>query len=242
MSERIIEFLDWDSQFFGLKIGRIESLAYIPTKEDFLEEVRREKYDLIYIFSYADLKDNGFWESVGCRLTDTIVTLSMPFEAEKYRNAYGKCFNELTQSDLDACQKIAETVAPKSRFYREKLIGPELTRKMYRQWINASLDGSFSDGLFMEKIDGKVVGIHTIKTEKTQGIFTLTGVDPGFLKQGIGRKLWNQSFAFWAAQQSNIIKVTSRFSIRNFASFNFHLAMNFNKIEQVKYIFHYSTL
>jgi hypothetical protein len=55
---------------------------------------------------------------------------------------------------------------------------------------------------------------------------------------GIGKKLWSQSFAYWA-NEKDIELIKSPFSIQNLESFNFHLKMGFNKIEETKYIYHY---
>jgi len=237
---KIIELLKWDSDFFGIKVGKIQLVRGNFEKSKFVDEQNEEHYDLIYGFSSADKTSNGFWELLGFHLADCPVTVSMKFDLTKYKNLEYECCTGLSKNDVKACYEIAEMIAPVSRFYREPTIGRELTKKMYRKWIDTALDGSFSDYLFVERVERKIVGIHAIKTDNNVGIFTLTGVRDGFTGQGMGRRLWGQSFSYWANNTPKVNLIRSRFSINNIPSFNFHIAMGFNIVESVNHIYHYS--
>lgn len=240
VNRKIIESLKWDSDFFGMKIGRIQLAEGSFTKARFIEEQNKGQFDLIYGFSGTSQNPNGFWESLGFYLADSLIILSMQFNPEKYKNSdYAPCA-KLSKEDITACYEIAEMTACVSRFYREPVIGHSLAKKLYRKWVDTALDGTFSDCLFVERIKGKIAGIHTIKTENNAGVFTLTGVRNDLLGRHIGRKLWDQSFAYWANSGQKIISVHSKFSIRNLQSLGFHIAMGFTKVEQTSYIYHYS--
>lgn len=239
-NHKIIEFLKWDSDFFGFKVGKILLTKDGFEESSFIDEKNKEHYDLIYGFSSSDITPYGFWESLGFYLADTSVVLSMKFDPARHKNSRYECCTYLSKNDINACYEIAEMVAPVSRFYREPAVGKELTKKMFRKWIDTALDGSFSDYLFVERIENNIVGIHAIKTEGNAGAVTLIGARDGFHGKGIGRRLWEQSFGYWANKAPRVNLIKTRFSMNNKPAFGFYGAVGLSTVESTHYIYHYS--
>lgn len=236
-----IEPLNWDSEFFGMKIGKINITQDIEFDlQKFQEIIAIEKFDLIYIFKFQNILPLDIVLKAELELVDIQLTMSMFFNKEKYLNIPYDFKVELTETEKKECYIIAEETAIVSRFYKEEKVGTDKTRALYRKWIDNALNKSFADGLFLEKYLNSVSGIHLIKTDyiNKTGYFTLTGVNPNFKRKGIGNKLWMQSFAYWA-NESKIEIIKSPFSFQNRESLNFHLKMGFNKVEEIKYIYHY---
>jgi dTDP-4-amino-4,6-dideoxy-D-galactose acyltransferase len=236
-----IEILNWDSNFFGLKIGRINITSDIEIDwQLFKEKAINGKFELIYVFKYQKMLP---WEATlkgNLDLVDIQLTLSKKFEKKDYLNLNYDLRTEITENEKIQCYSIAEETSIVSRFFREKKIGAILTKQLYRKWIDNALNKTFSDGLLLEKDSSIVTGIHSIKTDNVNkiGYCSLIGVNPLYKRMGIGKKLWMQSFAYWADNcDINTIKIP--FSLQNSESFNFHLKMGFDKIEETKYIYHY---
>ena len=236
-----IEKLLWDSEFFGINIGRL----IVQNDKDFdalrfIQQADDEKYELIYVFKFQNMLP---WDKVlnaKLELVDLQITMSKAFHREDFINFPYEIKNELSDKEKDECYKIAEETSIVSRFYTEKKIGAPKAKELYRKWIDNSLNKSFSDGLFIIKDCNEIVGIHLIKTDKKEnvGYCSVIGVNPNKKRIQIGRKLWEQSFGYWANESKiEICKVP--FSILNLESFNFHLKMGFNKTEEIKYIYHY---
>lgn len=235
-----INRLDWDSDFFEKRIGRV--LLENHTNFDpisFLDEAN-QNFDLVYVFSYQNMLSLETVLLANLDLVDIMITMSMPFDEKLHSEKKYDFKNSLTQNEIIECYDIAEKTAVVSRFYTEQLIGPEKTKMLYRKWIDNGFNKTFSDGLFLVEKKDSVVGIHLIKVDKKNkvGYFTLTGVNPNCKRLGIGRKLWNQAFGFFS-NETNINIIKSPFSFKNTESFNFHLKMGFNKIEEIKYIYHF---
>ncbi len=236
-----IEKLTWDSDFFGFNVGRI----FIYEKDDFdPREFKKmafdNNYDLVYVFKFGNfLKDKEISEA-NLELVDIMLTLSKKLNKDDFRNITYDYRNQLSEQELKECYYIAEETSVVSRFFNESFIKSRKTRELYRKWIDNALNGSFSDGLFIEKIENKIVGIHLIKKDEINktGFFTLTGVNPKFKRMGLGKKLWMQSFGYFSANDK-IELIKSPFSFQNRESFNFHLKMGFSKIQEVKYIYHF---
>jgi len=235
-----IENLVWDSAFFKKRIGRL----ILKNAEEFDTEQfwrnAQNDYDLVYVISNYKLIQSNSLCKFNLDLIDILITMSLPLskvilEESKY------CFRtELSEEEINDCYKIAEQTSMVSRFNNEPLIGSDLTKKLYRKWIDNALNQSFCDGLFIEKINRKIIGIHLIKTipDCKTGFCFLIGVDNDYRRMGIGRKLWNQAFAYWA-DLGTISKVQVPFSLQNIESVDFHLKLGFKKVEEIRYIYHF---
>lgn len=235
-----INRLDWDSDFFEKRIGRV--LLVNETNFDpigFVNEAKRN-FDLVYVFSYQKMLSLQTVLLANLDLVDIMITMSMPFDKKMHAEKKYNFKSVLTKDEIIECYEIAEQTSIVSRFYNEEVVGTEKTKLLYRKWIDNGFDESFSGGLFLVKELDSVVGIHLIKVDKKNkvGYFTLTGVNPDCKRSGIGRKLWNQSFGFFS-KETDIDTIKSPFSFKNEESFNFHLKMGFNKVEEIKYIYHF---
>ncbi|HEU4790027.1 MAG TPA: GNAT family N-acetyltransferase [Flavobacterium sp.] len=235
-----INKLDWDSDFFEKRIGSVSldnEMQFDPI--GFINEAEHN-FDLVYVFSYQKMLSLETVLTANLDLVDIMITMSMPFDKNLHKQKKYDFKNGLTQEEIIECYKIAEQTAVVSRFYIEEVIGPEKTKLLYRKWIDNGFNKLFSDGLFLVEELNSIIGIHLIKVdeENNVGYFTLTGVNPDYKRLGIGRKLWDQAFGFFS-NETDIMIIKSPFSFRNTESFNFHLKMGFNKVEEIKYIYHF---
>jgi dTDP-4-amino-4,6-dideoxy-D-galactose acyltransferase len=235
-----IERLNWDSDFFGIRIGR--SIAECERNFDpikFYEEAKNN-YDLVYVFSHWGMLAGRQTYEAKLDLVDIIITMSMPLLKDTNYDSTFDFRTELTNAEINECYEIAEQISVVSRFYNEPLIGPEKTRALYRKWIDNAINSTYCDGILLTKSGESITGIHVIKTDhkgKT-GWCSLIGVDKNCWGMGIGKKLWQQAFSYWKSHE-DITKCVVPFSIKNTESFNFHLKIGFNKIEDIRYIYHF---
>lgn len=235
-----IELLNWDSEFFNLKIGKVNITE--DNEFDwyrFKETADSEKYDLIYVFKYKKMFPLEIILKAELDLVDIQLTMSRSYNKADYLNIPYDFRTDLNEKEKNECYTIAEETSIVSRFYKEKNIGVEKTKVLYRKWIDNALNKSFADGLLIIKNENnQITGIHIIKTELKTGKCSLIGVSSSGKGKGVGTKLWQQAFSYWA-NNSNIEKCIVPFSLYNSESFNFHLRMGFNKVEETKYIYHY---
>lgn len=237
----MIEKLIWDSEFFNCKIGRIiihDEKNFDPIK--FKEQAIEENYELVYVFKYSEMLS---WQKVikaDLDMVDIMLTMSKKFDKNEYMNMPYNLRTELNEKEIHECYYIAEQTSSVSRFYNEEKIGIEKTKALYRKWIDNAINASVADGLLLIKKENTVVGIHLIKTDEKYktGYCSIIGVNPSFKGLGIGKNLWEQSYGYWA-NEKDIEQCKVPFSFQNAESFNFHLKMGFNKVEEIKYIYHY---
>jgi len=234
-----IETLQWDSGLFDKRVGKVvvdRGDAFDP--DEFLALARIGDYDLIYIIKHNTLLSWSSTSGAEIELMDIHMTMEKKLDRSSFAGEAYDFRHELTAGELKESYDVAERTSIVSRFCEERLVGPGITAVMYRKWVDNALNGIHSDGMFLVKVEGVVRGIHLIKTVDGCGYFTLTGVDPSCKRAGLGSVLWNQSYAYWA-NETDISVIRSPFSFRNTESHNFHLKHEFNKVIDVKYIYHY---
>jgi ribosomal protein S18 acetylase RimI-like enzyme len=234
-----MDALHWDSEFFGLKVGKVvvdEAENFDP--DGFLALAEKGEYSLVYLESHNNPLPWSSTSRAEIELMDIHMTMEKKLDRSAHADGAYDFRHELTAGELRECYRVAERTSIVSRFSEERMVGPAITAAMYRKWVDNALNGSHSDGLFLVKTEGVVRGIHLIRTVEGFGYFTLTGVDPSCKRAGLGSILWNQSYAYWS-NETDISVIRSPFSFRNTESHNFHLKHAFNRVIDVKYIYHY---
>lgn len=234
-----IENLQWDSNFFELNIGKLVLNNEDTFNPILFNEVLKKDFDLVYVFNSQNMLSKSTTEIANLELVDIMITMSVQLSEISYVDTTVNFKTILTKNEIEDCYKIAEQIAIVSRFYNEPLIGAEKTKLLYRQWVDNALNQTFGDGVILLKKNDKISGIYIPKTNHFEniGICSLVGVNNQDRGIGIGRKLWEQSFAYWKSK-SDVIQCKVSFSLKNMESFNFHLKIGFNKIEDIKYIYH----
>lgn len=236
-----IDKLKWDTEFFELKIGRVviyDESEFNPL--EFKKQAIDENYELIYVFKFAEMLSREKVIEAELELVDIMLTMSKKFNRNEYKEIPYVLRTELTQEELSECYYIAEQTSIVSRFTKENKIGPDKTKGLYRKWIDNAINKTFSDGLLLEKDNDSVRGIHLIKTDEKNksGYCSVIGVSPNYKGHGVGKRLWRQAFGYWANERE-IDRCIVPFSFQNSESFNFHLKIGFNKIEEIKYVYHF---
>jgi dTDP-4-amino-4,6-dideoxy-D-galactose acyltransferase len=237
----MIQKLNWDSDFFRLNIGKVIINNNDSFDVDsFRIEAKKDKYDLVYIFKYGNKLNEQCINYGDIELIDIMLSMSKILDKKISTNVDFDFRNTLSNQELKECVEIAEQAAKASRFYKDPLIGYENAKMLYRKWLDNALNKIYADGVLLYKIDNKVRGLHIIKTDSINkiGYCSLIAVDEEMKSIGIGRKLWDSAFSFWNTKHE-INKCIVPFSLENIDSFNFHLKIGFNKVEETKFIYHF---
>lgn len=181
-----IKFLEWDSAFFGKKIGSIEwsdgmDTAIIET------DAHKEKYDLIYIFAKTDGSQNlsiTQWEK---KYQTTNVTYQKQIRATPTEYS-----PNIRQANIDTDQAnlmdLAFQAGHSSRFVTDKHFGHDAGQRLYHQWIQNSLQKVIAHEVlvFTKELIG---GFVTLKLDDSYAEIGLIAVDASVRNQNIGSKL-----------------------------------------------------
>lgn len=233
----MIEHLKWDTEFFGRRTGRV--FANGLNLDEILEEAEKADYDTVYVLYDGMKPEAGLCESRGLYLSDIQIFVSLKFEKEKYRGKYFEKLNELEAYDFEDAMEIVRSTAVVSRFFNDSRYEKEKIREMYGYWLKNALNGTFSDGIFVERVNGRIGGVVIVKTDEKAAL-TLMGVNPEMKRHGLGRKLLEQVLSYWADMDREFDRIYSVFSMNNLESFRYHMKTGFTRIEDYRYVYHYT--
>ena len=180
----MVERLQWDSDFFGLRIGRIDIVSN-ERWQMLLQEASslQMHYDLIYVFSEQELPT----DSNKVRLVDTKTiyvksidsSTIMPATIERYQES-------VPNADL---YRLALVSGIYSRFRIDDSLPIDAYERMYRCWMERSLDGSMADVVLVHRTDDQIDGMITLKIYDDIAHIGLVAVDKGAQGKGIGTML-----------------------------------------------------
>lgn len=187
-----VTLLDWDSSFFGRKIGKLSvSPQNLRSLNSVLENARRQQYDLIYAYCDAGLT---FSQEVlrtynGCLVDHKII----------YEQSQGQEFNApkllIQNFNLDddrvALYQLAYQSGEYSRYRIDHNFVEEDFKRLYRQWTDNSISGKLADNVFIHKTGQLITGFITIRKSGNTGTIGLLATDTHHRGQGIGTALLN---------------------------------------------------
>ena len=179
-----IRKLDWDSEFFGLQIGRVD----FQTQDDALalaqmhDELKRQ-YKLLYVFSKEGLN----FDARAVELVDEKVLYSKICENKEI---YPEVMTYEQPVPNKSLYKLALVSGEFSRFRLDKRLPEGSYEHLYRKWIeNACPRGGSNKQIFAYVPDGIAKGMITVDYNGDHAQIGLVAVDPQCQHNGIGTKI-----------------------------------------------------
>jgi len=177
-----IRTLQWDSDFFGLRIGRADILS---TEDSLFLAARREElkqqFDLLYVF---DPNNIGFTAN-GVRLVDEKILYSKPCEPRKQYSDIS-FFKQATPSD--DLYRLALVSGGYSRFRLDERLPQGSYERLYTRWIENACPREGTNKQILTFLDTNNIakGMITIDYQGELGHIGLVAVDTDCQHQGIG--------------------------------------------------------
>ena len=180
-----IRTLQWDSDFFGLRIGRADILS---TEDSLFLAARREElkqqFELLYVF---DPNNIGF-NANGARLVDEKILYSKPCEPRKQYNDIVFFKQVKPTEDL---YRLALVSGGYSRFKLDERLPQGSYERLYTRWIENACPKEGTNKQILTYLDTNSIakGMITIDYQGELGHIGLVAVDTDCQHQGIGGKI-----------------------------------------------------
>jgi len=193
-----IVYLDWDSTFFGRKIGRIDvnSSSDEPLLVNIL--MRPLDYELIYIFSPEDVLLKLPELDSRCKLVDRKIIfshdLSIPNEEVKHPDGISIEEYNSTIIDIDL-EDLAYQSGVHSRFRLDANFRPNDFFMLYRKWLENSINRTITDKIYVVRSAGKIIAFVTAKVTLPTATIGLLAVSEKFRGKNIGTALMDHLFS-----------------------------------------------
>lgn len=201
-------FLDWDTNFFGYRIGRANENQLTPERLAALEAwSSANQIQCLYFLANADDRQT-IWlaEKNGFRLVEVRLIYERRLAdwnpQTRPTSAPGVIVRPSRPEDLPELQEIAKNSYVDSRFYFDQNFTEAQWQAYYQFWVKKSVSGSADLALTAEK-DGQIVGYITglVDRENNQGIYELTGVKETARRLGVGQELFRSGIDWYVRQE-----------------------------------------
>ena len=183
MSE-LIKKLSWDSDFFGLRIGRVDILIsddWLSLQGMLLEPI---PFDLLYVFD----KTNNVTIIDDAKLVDTKVVYGKMLHPSLRNQSPNVHFYDDSLPDRDL-YSLALISGQFSRYKLDSRFPKGSYERLYRKWIENSVNGTLADMVLYYSNAINKKGMVTVCRNGEQANIGLIAVDPVSQGQGIGTEL-----------------------------------------------------
>lgn len=200
------EILDWDSNFFGLKVARITPHISLEVYKKLLSHLYKDGFELVYFNSHFGLPESEFYKIIKI---DEVVELSKKLKVRKKFHPKVKLFDK-PNATLEM-QDLVKRIARRSRFYFDDNIPKSKVYELYNIWLDKSVKLISADSVIVYEDDNKVKGFATIKIMKNGiGVIPLMGVDAKSEGKGISFMLMEAIESYLLEENCTILKSSTQ--------------------------------
>jgi dTDP-4-amino-4,6-dideoxy-D-galactose acyltransferase len=193
--------LDWDSEFFGLRIGRVTTPRLTAAELDRVREwAARHAVDcLFWLGDLGDPESLRTAQAGGFRLTDVRLELSRELdERSAPPGADAADVRPFRADDLPRLREIARTSHTDSRFYQDGRFPRERCDALYERWLEGSCAGGAE--VLVAEHEGRPAGYLTCELAgRDAGRIGLVAVAAQARGKGLGRGLVEAGLRRFAA-------------------------------------------
>ena len=202
--------LEWDSEFFGRRIGRVCAARIGPADVERIREwADAEGVEcLYYLAPAADAESVRTAEEAGFRLTD--IRMTRVRDLEGGFGALPEGVEPFRREDIPALRAIARVGHRDSRFYFDGNFPRDRCDALYETWIEKNCAGG-ANAVLVVRHAASVAGYMAVKLARDEtGILDLMAVAPERRQGGVGHRLVQGSLAWLAGQGCRHFRVVTQ--------------------------------
>jgi len=229
--------LTWDSDFFGIKIGRINdtNLNFKVLKE-ILKCAKKDNFKLIY-WSSDNLLNSVEIESLNGCLVDTKTTLEVSCHGDVVEIPLGA--HVIQQYDAKFAAEIEELSIQSGEFSRyavDEHIPRDKFEMLYRIWIRKSIQGELAENVLIAVDNRCLAGLVTLGNENGKGSIGLLAVKKEFRGRKYGEALVKSAQKWFVDKKYSIGQVITQGG--NIASINLYKKCGYSIIRE-EFFYHF---
>ncbi len=242
LSNSIYQYLKWDSEFFGIRVGRV-NISSLTTSliEEIINWQMAEEIDCIYFLAeVGDISTIRNVQRFNFDFTGVRVVLNREFEDSDIIKVIYKpdaVIRPSTSADFERLKPITVDSYKDSRFYMDGRFPKAKCEMLYEIWLRKSIEENYADIVWVVELDGIAAGFVTCKVDKINmiGEIGLMGINKEFRGKGLGEWLINTSLNWFKQQGCKSVEVVTQGS--NIAAQRLYQSCGF-KTKSIQLWFH----
>lgn len=193
--------LAWDSDFFGLRIARLNrSRLDDATVVAALEWCEAQRVDCLYFLADADHANTpSLAEQHGFQLTDVRITLEQSLVPPTSRSQDGGAIRLAREEDLRVLRGIAGRTHRDTRFYFDGHFDRDQCDRLYETWIENSYRG-YAQAVLVAEVEKAPAAYLTCHLKGQEAQIGLLGVAEQHQGKRLGTRLVGR-FLDWSREQ-----------------------------------------
>ncbi len=230
-----LEHLSWDSDFFGIKVGKISFNRSESELQLLLEDAKKKNYQLVYVFTHQETElSSEILNRWNGKLVDRKIVYKKEVSADIKEDKFVFPYSDTEIND--DLLNLAYLSGQFSRFRLDKNLPERSFERMYKEWIIKSVSGELADKVFVVKEADRILGFVTLQIIENNGNIGLIAVDKDTQGKGLGTKLICSCENY--LNQNAIETLTVLTQLDNLLACRFYEKYGFNA-ESITNIYHF---
>jgi len=232
------KILDWDTDFFGFKVGRITKPELeVQELSEVLSEMKKEKVRLVYFPSKKEIefdtanKLSGFLADKKTTFAVDLRTLNLD---ESISTDIVEPFNEaMPISDIE---NLAVQSGEYSRFAIDPNFPKDKFTSLYKIWMKRSLKKEIASEVLVIRDRDNIAGVVTLGEKNGHGDIGLFAVDSNYRGKNYGEMLVRAAQRWFIAEGYKYGQVVTQG--QNIPACNLYKKCGYS-VEKVEYFYHF---
>lgn len=206
----ICQFLEWDSQFFGKRIARLQgNLLTVDTVLQAEAWCREQRVDCLYFLAGADDPQTiRLAEEHDFHFVDVRLTFEHPLNKQVDFHVH-PAIRLAQPGDLEQLKQIARGSYRVTRFYFDQNFNPTDADRLYETWIEKSCSG-YAQAVLVYAEEGRIQGFVSCHVDGNHGQIGLVGVAESARGKGVGVAAVQHSLNWFAGQGVTTVEVVTQ--------------------------------
>ena len=228
-----IQKLQWDTDFFGYDVGKIEFDSQLERLEAVLND-SKSSFRLITVFTPENtFIDAEILNKYNGLLADQKVVYT---KAVKYTDRVDDVFEFEAQEVNERLLALTYISGKYSRYRTDKNFMLQEFERLYKKWIESSVKKELADKVLTTKEEDTLTGFATVKIKGLFGEIGLIAIDENMQGRGLGLKLINAAEKYLHNKKIEILNVATQKS--NLQACIFYEKIGF-EVKQTTKIYHF---
>lgn len=225
----MINYLDWDSNFFEIKVGEI---TLLNQNLNLLNKLCIEDYDLVYLFNKSDRSIQQFVSIAPIDIKVNYEIKILDIKLSKINNV--ECLSEFNPIELENLFSLTLASGEYSRFKVDLNFPENSFNKLYNQWLVNSLH-NIDKKILIVREHSIIVGILILNLKNSTSVIEILAVDKNATRKGFASSLVQEAIHISMQQNKRSVIVSTQ---KNNVTANlFYTSNGFKKTEEIE-IYH----